>query len=159
SWSRRLAGGAGGSLVGFHRAGCVCVATAPQEGSMTLADILPQWLPPAASANAQRTDALLLSVLALCGTVALVICVLIIVFCVRYRRGSKVARKAPRQLRVVEVLWTVLPLLLFIPLCGWAAYDYLWQNRAPADAMPVFVVAKQWMWTLEHSNGKREINQ
>jgi len=127
---------------------------------MSGAESLSGWLPPVASANAARVDALFLALLGLCGAMALAVCVLVITFCVRYRRGSRIPRGTPpRQLRAVEVLWTVLPLLLFIPLCGWAAYDYLWQNRAPSDAMPVFVVAKQWMWTLEHSNGRREINQ
>jgi len=31
--------------------------------------------------------------------------------------------------------------------------------RTPADALPVQVVAKQWMWKLEHRNGRREINE
>lgn len=120
----------------------------------------PGWLPPAASANAGRVDILFVSLLGLCGAMALAVCILIIVFCVRYRSSAKVNRDhVPRKFTALEVFWTVTPLLLFIGLCAWAAYDYLRQNQAPEDAMPVFVVAKQWMWTLEHSNGRREINQ
>ena len=29
----------------------------------------------------------------------------------------------------------------------------------PADALPVYVVGKQWMWTLQHRNGRREIDE
>jgi cytochrome c oxidase subunit 2 len=117
-------------------------------------------MPPAASANAARVDALFLSLLGLCGVVALAVCVLVIVFCVRYRRGTAADRSyVPRQLQVVEVIWTVVPLLLFVGLCAAASVDYLRQNRAPDGAMPVFVVAKQWMWTLQHGNGRREINE
>jgi cytochrome c oxidase subunit II len=31
--------------------------------------------------------------------------------------------------------------------------------KVPPDALPVYVVAKQWMWKLQHRNGKREINE
>lgn len=118
------------------------------------------WLPVAASSNALRVDWLFLALTGLCGLIVLVLVILIVTFCVRYRRGSPASRRhVPLEARMVEVVWTVVPLLLFIGLCGWGAYDYLQQNRWPADAMPVFVVAKQWMWTLEHRNGRREINQ
>ena len=32
-------------------------------------------------------------------------------------------------------------------------------RRSPADALPVYVVGKQWMWTLQHRNGRREIDE
>ena len=30
---------------------------------------------------------------------------------------------------------------------------------APKDALPVYVVAKQWMWKVQHPGGQREINE
>ena len=32
-------------------------------------------------------------------------------------------------------------------------------RRSPADALPVYVVGKQWMWKLQHRNGRREIDE
>jgi cytochrome c oxidase subunit 2 len=35
---------------------------------------------------------------------------------------------------------------------------YFGAYRAPDDATPVYVVAKQWMWKFQHPEGQREIN-
>jgi cytochrome c oxidase subunit 2 len=122
-------------------------------------------LPPAASTLAPRVDALFYAVLAVTGTVAIAITVLIVVFSIRYRAASTVMRTGgppPRQARVrrwLEITWTAIPLLLFLAAFGWAANLYVDRSIAPANAMEVAVVAKQWMWKLEHRNGVREIDE
>lgn len=118
------------------------------------------FLPASASSAAERFDHLMLALLLLTGAVALAVTFLIVWFSIRYRKGSSADRSAaPAGNRIVEVAWIVTPLLLFMGMYGWAAYDYAQLYRGPADAMPVFVVAKQWMWKLEHTNGHREINE
>ena len=115
---------------------------------------------PAASAMAERVDAIFTAMLILCGGVALVLCLLVIVFAVRFRAGSKVPRGQPvRHLTWLEVVWSVVPLLLFIGIYVWASLDFMRLYQPPADALPVAVVARQWMWTLQHRNGRREINE
>lgn len=117
-------------------------------------------LPPSASSASSRLDWLLLALLLLTGTVALGVLALIVAFGIRYRKGSAADRThAPTTGRFIEVAWTVIPLLLFLCIYAWAAFDYLQLYRVPKDAMPIFVVAKQWMWKLEHTNGKREISE
>ena len=122
-------------------------------------------LPPAASTLAPRVDALFYAVLAVTGTVAIAITVLIVVFSIRYRAASTVMRTGGpprRQARVrrwLEITWTAIPLLLFLAAFGWAANLYVDRSTAPANAMEVAVVAKQWMWKLEHRNGVREIDE
>jgi len=113
----------------------------------------------AASTQAGRTDAIFLAMLLLCGTVAVVLLVLVVFFSLRYRRGRAVDRTEPRRIRGIEVAWTVTPLLIFFAVFGWAAHDYVTMADPPADALPVSVVAKQWMWKLQHRNGRREINE
>jgi len=117
------------------------------------------WLDPAASQLAGRTDALMLTMVLLCGGVAAVLCVLVIVFSVRYRRGAKVDRTRPRELKGIEVAWTVAPLLVFFAIFAWAARDFMTLYDPPAGALPITVVARQWMWKLQHRNGRREINE
>ena len=114
----------------------------------------------AASSIAGDTDALFLAMLLLCGTVAFVLLVLVIVFSVRYRRGSSVERGTPvRRLTWLEVTWTLVPLGLFVVIYAWAALEFMQLYRPPPRALPVDVVAKQWMWKLQHRNGRREINE
>ena len=116
-------------------------------------------LPAAASTVAGRTDALLVAMLLLCGTVAAALCVLVVVFAVRYRRGARVDRTPPREPRGVEIAWTLTPLAIFFGLFAWSAHDFMTLQSPPADALPVSVVAKQWMWKLQHRDGRREINE
>ncbi len=116
--------------------------------------------PDSASSAAARYDTLFLALVLLLGLVALSVSFLIVYFSIRYRRNSRADRRhAPTRGLPIEVAWTVIPLLLFLVLFAWAAYDYSRLYRPPADAMPIFVVAKQWMWKLEHSNGRREIDE
>jgi cytochrome c oxidase subunit 2 len=42
---------------------------------------------------------------------------------------------------------------------GWGASLYFKESVPPADAIPINVVGKQWMWKLQHIEGQREINQ
>jgi cytochrome c oxidase subunit 2 len=120
----------------------------------------PTLMPVAASTIAGRTDALFYSLLGVSAFMAVLLTVLAVVFCVRYRRGSKADRRNARDhVNGLEWTWTIAPLLAFIGLFLWGAYDYSALTRPPDDAMPVFVVAKQWVWTLEHANGKREIDE
>ncbi|HJV26913.1 MAG TPA: cytochrome c oxidase subunit II [Aromatoleum sp.] len=119
-----------------------------------------ELLPPAASTMAGRVDTIFLTLSALCGFVALAIAVLIVVFAIRYREGASVDRSnPPTRNRALEIGWIVVPLVIFAGIFLWAGADYAELRRQPADAMPIFVVAKQWMWKLEHEGGRREINE
>jgi cytochrome c oxidase subunit 2 len=113
-----------------------------------------------ASTAAPRTDALFTSMLVLCGVVALLLAGTMVFFAIRYREGSSANRDDPPIKGLgLEVTWTLVPLAIFIGLFGWAAYDFVQLYRVPANALPIYVVGKQWMWKLQHGNGKREINE
>jgi cytochrome c oxidase subunit II len=113
----------------------------------------------AASTVARRTDALFIFMLVLCGVVAIGVCTVMVVFCVRYREGHTVSRgNIPRRLWI-EVTWTLVPLAIFLAIYAWASDQFVAMYRPPADALPVYVVAKQWMWKLQHRGGRREINE
>ncbi|MDB5829419.1 MAG: cytochrome, partial [Variovorax sp.] len=93
-------------------------------------------------------------------TMAVALAVLTVWFSIRYREGANVDRSnPPSEASGLEMAWTVTPLLLFIGIFAWAAYDYADARHVPPDALPVYVVAKQWMWKLQHGNGRREINE
>ncbi len=88
------------------------------------------------------------------------ICASIVYFVLKYRRGAQVDRRRDpnRSNTAIEVTWSVLPLLLSMVIFGWGAAIYFRAHRPPPDCHEVNVLAKQWMWHIQHSGGQREIN-
>lgn len=121
--------------------------------------------PDRASSLASRVDSLFFVWLGLAGLVAFAIAVLIVFFAVKYRNGSKANRQmAPpaiqrRRNHRIEFAWIFIPLGLFMVMFAWAAELYYEHKAAPDDAMEIYVIAKQWMWKLEHAGGQREIDE
>jgi cytochrome c oxidase subunit 2 len=132
-------------------------APAPPGGRMTHP---PAWFLPAASESAHRIDALFFALLALTGFVAVAIALLALVFCVKYRRGSPADRSdPPAQFKALEIAWSTIPLAIFVGIFVWGARVYATLYEPADGAMKVFVVGKQWMWRIEHANGRREIDE
>jgi cytochrome c oxidase subunit 2 len=118
------------------------------------------FFPAPASTLAPAVDHLFIAMLALTGCVALAIAVLMVCFVVRYRRGSSADRSDPPTGAFwLEVAWTGLPLAGFFVIFLWSTNVFSQFYRPPKDATPVYVLAKQWMWRIQHVNGRREINQ
>ena len=81
-------------------------------------------------------------------------------FALRYRRRSE--DDAPRPIegsRFLEITWSVIPFLVMLTFFFWGAALYFHSQNPPANAMNVYVVAKQWMWKVQYPNGVREINE
>jgi cytochrome c oxidase subunit 2 len=117
-------------------------------------------LGPGASSIAEGSDGLFIVMLILCGCVSIAIAAAIIWFCVRYRAGSSADRSDPPSgARGLELAWSITPLLIFFAVFFFAARAFVEMHQPPGDAIPVYVVGKQWMWTLQHRNGRREINE
>src|ERR1041384_4829559 len=122
--------------------------------------ILLPLFPTAASTEADNVDALFIFLLCLCGLVALVVCVLIVYFAVRYRRRSddQLARWAG-TVSWMEWSWTIAPVIIYTGIFLWGVKLYFAAVRPPPDAIEINVVAKQWMWKFQHPEGQREIDE
>jgi cytochrome c oxidase subunit 2 len=116
--------------------------------------------PQAASEQAVRVDLLFIGLLVISGAILLFVAGLLLVFCLRYRRGSSAPRgPLPKFLRRdVEIGWTAGTLFLALFLFWWAGATQLRAKDPPAGALEIHVAAKQWMWKARHPNGAREIN-
>ena len=127
-------------------------------------DSLP-FFPDRASTIAGQIDNLYFAWLILSGVVALAVAVLIVWFAIRYRRGSAANRSLAdalehdKKMHRIEIIWTVVPLVLFLAMFVWSARVYYQSVAVPKDALPIYVVAKQWMWHAEHPGGEREIDE
>ena len=118
-----------------------------------------RFMPPQASTQAAQVDLLYYFLIAVSTFFTLLICVLIFAFAFRYRRGSPASRAniSRGDLRL-EIAWSVGPLILMLISFAWGAKLFMNAARPPADALDVYVVAKQWMWKLQHEEGKGEID-
>jgi cytochrome c oxidase subunit II len=116
--------------------------------------------PPAASQFAEDVDKLFGVLCALTFLFTALVMVLIVVLVVRYQRGNKVDRSRPiTHNTFLEMVWTVPPLVLGLGVFIWAAKLFAGVYAPPANAKEVFVIGKQWMWHIQHSNGLRENNE
>jgi cytochrome c oxidase subunit 2 len=116
--------------------------------------------PEVASTIAGRVDALYFFLIAVSVFFFALICVLVLLFAVKYRRRSEDERPLPilGSLKL-ELLWTIVPLILAMVMFTWGAKLYVEMFTPPADALNIYVVGKQWMWKIQHPEGNREINE
>ncbi len=109
---------------------------------------------------AGRVDALFFFLLGVSLFLSLLILVLIIAFCIKYRRRAPNEIGAPIGGSIkLETFWMVVPLLLSMVMFGWGASLYMSMQHPPPQAMEIYVVGKQWMWKLQHPEGQMEINE
>jgi cytochrome c oxidase subunit 2 len=81
-------------------------------------------------------------------------------FAIKYRRRSK--DEKPPQITgslPLEVLWTVIPMGLTAVMFLWGSSLYIRNSRPPRASTEIFVIGKQWMWKLQHPEGRREIDE
>jgi len=105
-------------------------------------------------------DHLLYFLLAVAVFFSLLIFCAIFYFAIRYRRRSE--NELPGVVHggmPFEILWTVIPFGLTMVMFTWGASIYFNESRPPDNALDIYVVAKQWMWKLEHLEGQSEINE
>ena len=84
----------------------------------------------------------------------------ILFFCIRYRRRSEDERPKPVHGSIpLEIAWSVIPLIISLGIFALGADLYFRMYRVPENAIDIYVVGKQWMWKIQHPEGKKEINE
>ncbi len=118
------------------------------------------FIPESASTESSRVDALYFYLSGVTAFFTLLIAGVIIFFVIRYRRRTP--HEIPRPIagsHALETLWSVIPFVIAMSIFVWGAGLYFHQSRPPQNAIEVYVVAKQWMWKIQHATGQREINE
>jgi cytochrome c oxidase subunit II len=116
--------------------------------------------PQQASTMATRVDALYFFLVALATFFSLLIAGLIVFYAVKYRRRSPDAVGVSiHGGLLLEVTWTVVPLIITMVIFVWGASVFFAMSKAPDQTLNIYVVAKQWMWKFQHLDGQREINE
>jgi cytochrome c oxidase subunit 2 len=116
--------------------------------------------PQQASVQAAQVDGIYFFMLAVTAFFSLLIAGLVVFFAVKYRRRHEDdVGVAIHGSLALELLWTIVPFMITMVMFGWGAKVFFELYRAPAGAMEVYVVGKQWMWKVQHMGGQREINE
>jgi cytochrome c oxidase subunit 2 len=118
-----------------------------------------QLFPEQASTFAERVDTLYWFLIGVSGFFSTLIVVLIVFFAIKYRRRSDRLPEQTKTVLSLELAWTAIPALLVMVMFVWGSAVYLDQTVPPRGALDIYVVGKQWMWKIQHPNGRREINE
>lgn len=115
------------------------------------------FAPPSASNFSGEYDLLFYALVLLTTFFTALVGVLVLVFAIRYRQGTKVNRARPvHEHMPLELTWSVIPLLLGLVMFFWGAKVFVNMRTPPPDATEIYCIGKQWMWHFQHSNGVRE---
>jgi cytochrome c oxidase subunit 2 len=116
--------------------------------------------PEQASNFAGSVDTLFFFILLTTMFFAVLVTVLVIFAAFKYRRkhADEVGDDVHGN-NLLEIGWTVIPLLLAILIFAWGSAVYVNYRIAPKDTLDIFVIGKQWMWKLQQPNGRKEINE
>jgi cytochrome c oxidase subunit 2 len=117
-------------------------------------------MPPQASTVAAQVDMLYGFLIAVTAFFSILIAALVIGFSIRYRRRAN-AGPTPHihGSTALELTWSIIPLCISMVIFFWGAHLFITLKRPPDDALQVNVVGKQWMWKIQHLEGRREINE
>ncbi len=116
--------------------------------------------PQQASNHATAVDGLYFFIISVTAFFALLVVVLVTIFAVRYRRRHAAEVGTPvHGALLLEITWSVIPLIIAMVMFYWGATVFFAMSRPPQNAMEIYTVGKRWMWKFQHVTGQREINE
>jgi cytochrome c oxidase subunit 2 len=107
---------------------------------------------------AGTVDALFIFLTLLSVVMTVAIFATVLFFATKYRRRAGVEAEQIEGSTILELAWSIIPMGIFIVIFVWGAVIFFEERTPPMASTEVYVVAKQWMWKLEHAEGPREIN-
>jgi cytochrome c oxidase subunit II len=123
-----------------------------------MSKFLPLW-PDRASTIASQVDGLYIYLVLVSAVMTLLIFLAVAVLAIKYRRRPGVDAHQIEGSPLLEIGWSVIPFGVMLTFFIWGAVIYFKERTPPTDSTEVYVVAKQWMWKIEHMEGQREINE
>ena len=96
--------------------------------------------------------------LVLCALISLFVLALLVYTIVRYRRGAHPTPSRTSHNTVIEVVWTLVPVLILVAIAIPSIRLLRHQYSPPPADLTVKVIGNQWYWTYEYpDNGGFEI--
>jgi cytochrome c oxidase subunit 2 len=116
--------------------------------------------PVQASTFAPDVDNLTMFLVAVSIFFTVLIFAAIFIFAIKYRRRSEQELPGITHTGLaLEIVWSVIPFGLTMVMFTWGASILFKMSRPPENTKQIYVVGKQWMWKVQHMEGRREINE
>lgn len=114
----------------------------------------PFWLPPPGSSVAPAVDRVFYLVLGISTFFFVLVVSTMVYFAIVYRRRpGRSAEKTATHSNVLEITWTVIPIIIvaYIFYVGFDAYMHM--KTSPQNAYEILVKARKWDWFFTYPNG------
>jgi cytochrome c oxidase subunit II len=132
---------------------------APKESKLTIAgDAGSFWFPPEASNHAGGVDSLYFFIYWVSVVSFVIIVALMVFFIFRYRKTATRTRadKGSSHHNVLEIGWTIPPLLVSVVLFYVGTVGYTDMRTPPPDTYDIRVRAQKWAWEFEYPGGYKD---
>jgi cytochrome c oxidase subunit II len=123
----------------------------PLLGQSWLRDI---WFTKANSTQAADTDRLFMYIMwvSIISFIFLMAVMFYFVWKYRYRPGVPTERSAAHN-TPLELAWSIVPLLIMVPIFFWGFHGYIKKQAAPAGAEIIHITGEKWFWSAVYDNG------
>ncbi len=114
-------------------------------------------IPEQASTFAPSVDLLFYALTAFVGLFTVGVTGLLILLGMKFK--AEPGRKSEHTENMqIELLWSAIPAVIALGIFAWGALIYFNYRNIPENTLDINVIGKQWMWKIQHPNGKREVN-
>lgn len=122
--------------------------------------IIEYMLPPQRSTVAGEVDSLF-AFINIAGFILFAgIMITILIFVIKYRRKSEDdVTPVITHNNILEITWTVIPIILILIVFGWGFRGFLTMSSPPSDAYEINVTAASWLWEFRYPNGGTTVNE
>ncbi|NOX56474.1 MAG: cytochrome c oxidase subunit II [Planctomycetes bacterium] len=112
------------------------------------------WLPPSSSSTSPAVDRVFYLILGVCSFFFLLVVSTAVLFVVLYRRRpGREAQKTATHHNLLELTWSVIPLLIVIVIFYEGFVAYMQMQAAPPNSYEILVKAQKWNWFFTYPNG------
>lgn len=112
------------------------------------------WLPPPDSSTAAAVDRVFYFILGVSAFFFVLIIALMCLFVILYRRrpGEEAPGSASHS-NLLEITWTIIPVILVVIMFYMGFTTYMDIKTAPRQAYDIRVVGQKWSWVFSYPNG------
>jgi cytochrome c oxidase subunit 2 len=108
-----------------------------------------------ASNFVQGVDKVFLIILGISFFFMIAITVIMIYFAIKYNRKKNIPAVQVKDRPMLEIAWTVIPLLLTLLMFYYGYAAYVPMRNPPKDALVIKTTARMWKWSFEYEGNKQ----